>query len=161
MASQILAPLGCLGVLLCCALQASADLWTDNKPTEAWVNYDPTSPKPLFNASLTSWDGKDPCLGIVNEATKITENLCQTDIRNQLLAQNDGFFEKKDFLASCSTSGSLPEGIKTVCLLKRQRRSTRSLGSQHKTILEIQVYPGADKKLHVRFSEPYGHDEND
>uniref|UniRef100_A0A8D9EV90 Uncharacterized protein n=1 Tax=Cacopsylla melanoneura TaxID=428564 RepID=A0A8D9EV90_9HEMI len=145
MASQILVPLGCLGVLLCFAYQVSAA-----EPKPVWFNYDPNYPKPKFKAPLTTWDGKDPC------GSNGKPEICTTDIRTEILKQND--FEDKDFHAECTSDTILPEGVKTVCLLKKQRRSKATLMIERKTVLEIQVYEGKDKKTYARFSEPYEDD---
>ncbi|KAL1453903.1 hypothetical protein WDU94_010206 [Cyamophila willieti] len=141
MASQSIVRLACFGVLLC-ALQVSALF---DGPKVRWVTFDPTQQNPKFKAPLAQWDGKDLCAG----------NACKDEVRNTFLSLNDDF-ESEDFSAECSSADLPSPGVKSVCLLKQQRRSFSSGLTHHKTILEIQVYLDAgDKKCHARFSEPY------
>ncbi|KAL1453904.1 hypothetical protein WDU94_010207 [Cyamophila willieti] len=127
-----------------------------NNPDVRWATYDPTQKNPKFKAPLAQWDGKDLCKGSANKAKGgVWETFCTTELRNTLLALNDDF-ESEDFSAECATAGDFPPGVKSVCLLKQQRRSKRTFGSQHKTILEIQIFQDeGDKKCHARFSTPY------
>ncbi|KAL1453902.1 hypothetical protein WDU94_010205 [Cyamophila willieti] len=152
MASPSIVRLGCFAVLLC-ALQVSA-FW-ENNPKVQWVPYDPNQQQRKFKTPLAQWDGADLCKGNSENGGPV-ENLCLTSVRNTFLSQNG--FENEDFHAECATSGDLPPGVSNVCWLREQRRSKRTGGFQHKTVLEIQVYQDAgDKKCHARFSEPYEH----
>uniref|UniRef100_A0A8D8T4M3 Uncharacterized protein n=1 Tax=Cacopsylla melanoneura TaxID=428564 RepID=A0A8D8T4M3_9HEMI len=137
----------CLGVVLCCAFQVNEVFGRK----EAYINYDPTYPEPKFKLPLSRWDGEDPCDAFTNPADRTVNNLCQTDIKNTL--EKDNGWSKLEVL--CTNTGNLPVGVKPVCCLKKQKRSKHSFGFNKKTVLEIQVYLGTDKKMYARFSEPY------